>query len=59
MTLLTRITACVRLNTLSLASTAETCAFTVVIDKDGKLIRTFKGDLPNEELEKIINPLIG
>ena len=33
--------------------------FTVVIDKDGKLIRTFKGDLPNEELEKIINPLIG
>ena len=33
--------------------------FTVVIGKDGKLIHTFKGDLPNEELEKIINPLIG
>ena len=33
--------------------------FTVVIDKAGKLIQTFKGDLPNSELEKIINPLIG
>ncbi len=33
--------------------------FTVVIGKDGKLAHTFKGDLPNEELEKIINPLIG
>ena len=33
--------------------------FTVVIDKDGKLVHTFKGDLPNEDLEKIINPLVG
>ncbi len=33
--------------------------FTVVIGKDGKLIHTFKGDLPNAELEKIIDPLIG
>lgn len=33
--------------------------FTVVIGKDGTLIQTFKGDLPNSELEKIINPLIG
>ena len=33
--------------------------FTVVIDKNGRLIQTFKGDLPNSELEKIINPLVG
>ena len=33
--------------------------FTVVIGKDGKLAHTFKGDLPNEELEKIIDPLVG
>ncbi len=33
--------------------------FTVVIGKDGKLVHTLKGDLPNEDLEKIINPLIG
>ena len=33
--------------------------FTVVIGKDGTLVHTFKGDLPNEDLEKIINPLIG
>ena len=33
--------------------------FTVVIGKDGKLIQTFKGDIPNEELQKIIDPLLG
>ena len=33
--------------------------FMVVIDKAGNLVHTFKGDLPNSELEKIINPLIG
>ena len=33
--------------------------FTVVIGKDGTLVRTFKGDIPNSELEKIINPLVG
>ena len=33
--------------------------FTVVIGKDGKLVHTFKGDLPNAELQKIIDPLLG
>lgn len=33
--------------------------FTVVIGKDGKLIHTFKGDMQNSELEKIIDPLVG
>lgn len=33
--------------------------FTVVIGKDGKLEKTFKGDLPNADLEKIIDPLVG
>ena len=33
--------------------------FTVVIGKDGKLVHTFKGDIPNSELEKIIAQLIG
>ena len=33
--------------------------FTVVIGKDGKLAHTFKGDLPNADLEKIIDPLVG
>lgn len=33
--------------------------FTVVIGKDGKLVHTFKGDIPNSELEKIIDPLVG
>ena len=33
--------------------------FTVVIGKDGTLVHTFKGDIPNSELEKIIDPLVG
>ena len=33
--------------------------FTVVIGKDGKLIHTFKGDIPNADLEKIVDPLVG
>ncbi len=32
--------------------------YTVVIGKDGKLVHTFKGDMANSELEKIINPLL-
>lgn len=43
----------------TLGNDAGAIPFTVVIDKDGKLVHTFKGDLPNSELEKIINPLIG
>ena len=33
--------------------------FTVVIGKDGQLVHTFKGDIPNEQLEKIVDPLVG
>ncbi len=33
--------------------------FTVVIGKDGQLVHTFKGDIPNSDLEKIIDPLVG
>lgn len=33
--------------------------FTVVIGKNGTLVHTFKGDIPNAELEKIIDPLVG
>ncbi len=33
--------------------------FTVVIGRDGKLAHTFKGDIPNAELEKIVDPLVG
>lgn len=32
--------------------------YTVVIGKDGKLVHTFKGDIPNSELQKIIDPLL-
>ena len=42
-----------------LGNTEGAIPFTVVIGKDGKLAHTFKGDLPNSELERIINPLIG
>ncbi len=33
--------------------------FTVIIGKDGTLVHTFQGDIPNSELEKIIDPLVG
>ena len=33
--------------------------FMVVIDKTGKVVDTFKGDLPDGKLEAVINPLIG
>ena len=32
--------------------------FTVVIGKDGRLVHTFRGDMPNSELQKIIDPLL-
>ena len=41
------------------ATTKGAIPFTVVIGKDGKLAHTFKGDIPNADLEKIIDPLIG
>lgn len=43
----------------TLGNAAGAIPFTVVIGKDGKLIQTFKGDIPNEQLEKIIDPLVG
>ena len=43
----------------ALGNDAGAIPFTVVVGKDGKLVHTFKGDLPNEELEKIIDPLVG
>ena len=33
--------------------------FLVVIDKTGKIVATFKGDLPDGKLESVIDPLIG
>ena len=33
--------------------------FMVVIDKTGRVVETFKGDLPDGKLEAVINPLIG
>ena len=33
--------------------------FMVVIDKTGKIVDTFKGDLPDGKLEAVINPLVG
>ena len=43
----------------TLGNDTSAIPFMVVIDKDGKLIHTFKGDVPNSELEKIINPIMG
>ena len=33
--------------------------FLVVIDKAGKIVATFKGDLPDGKLEAVIDPLVG
>ena len=33
--------------------------FMVVIDKSGKIVATFKGDLPDGKLEAVIDPLVG
>ena len=43
----------------SLGNDQGAIPFTVVIGKDGTLVHTFKGDIPNSELEKIIDPLVG
>lgn len=43
----------------SLGNDQGAIPFTVVIGKDGQLVHTFKGDIPNSELEKIIDPLVG
>ena len=43
----------------SLGNDQGAIPFTVVIGKDGALVHTFKGDIPNSELEKIIDPLVG
>ena len=43
----------------SLGNDQGAIPFTVGIGKDGTLVHTFKGDIPNSELEKIIDPLVG
>ena len=43
----------------SLGNDQGAIPFTVVIGKDGTLVHPFKGDIPNSELEKIIDPLVG
>ena len=42
----------------AMGNDAGAIPFTVVIGKDGKLVHTFRGDIPNAELEKIIDPLL-
>ena len=42
----------------SLGNDQGAIPFTVVIGKDGTLVHTFKGDIPNSELERIIDPLV-